>query len=583
MLLICIALFTVACGPGNADPQTAQGPPEQARQPATLVLRGGKVVTMDEAIGDVEAVAVRGHQVLAAGSSEEISLWIGPQTRVVELEGRLVVPGFIEGHGHYLYLGQSRQILDLKNARNWKDIVSQVAEAARNAPPGEWILGFGWHQEKWLQVPENTFDGVPGNELLNRASPDNPVNLTHASGHASIANDAALAAAGIGDLSDDPPGGTIVRTPQGRATGLLRETAQNPVEAVIAQRESQRSATLQSATLRERAQLAGREALRHGVTSFHDAGASFAEIDFFRQLEKQGQLPVRLYVMVRGESNESMDARLPDYRMVSEENDYLTVRSIKRQVDGALGSHGAWLLEPYADLPATAGLVLEPIEEIERTAEIALRHGFQVNTHAIGDRANREILDAYQRAFVSHGIEGAELRWRMEHAQHIDPADVPRFAELGVIASMQGVHATSDGPWLASRLGEARARNTSYVWRDLLDSGAVINNGTDVPVESINPIASFYSSVSRVMIDGERLSPSQAMDRREALRSYTLNNAYAAFEEDLKGSLTPGKLADLVVLSQDIMTVAEEEIPNTLVEMTIVGGVVRYLVQEEKQ
>jgi predicted amidohydrolase YtcJ len=277
--------------------------------------------------------------------------------------------------------------------------------------------------------------------------------------------------------------------------------------------------------------------------------------------------------MVRYETNETLDQRLPEYRMIGYGNNFLTVRSLKRQIDGALGSHGALLLEPYVDLPTSTGLTLEEPEDIAETARIALRHGFQLNTHAIGDRANRMVLDIYEIAF---GGERADLRWRIEHAQHIDPADLPRFARLGVIAAVQGVHATSDGPWLARRLNEERTARTSYRWRDLIDSGAVVSNGTDTPVEDIDPLASFYSSVSRRMLDGERFHPEQAMTRAEALRSYTLANAYAAFEEDLKGSITPGKLADLVVLSQDIMIIPEDEIPAARVDLTILGGQVRY-------
>jgi predicted amidohydrolase YtcJ len=346
--------------------------------------------------------------------------------------------------------------------------------------------------------------------------------------------------------------------------------------AALERSESARSAAEQEAELRERVELAAREALSNGVTTFHDAGTSFADIDFLKMLEAEGALPLRLYIMVRFESNAVMDRRLPEYLMPAGENDYLVVRSIKRQVDGALGSHGAWLLQPYIDLPDSTGLVLEPVEEIERTAEIAIRHGFQLNTHAIGDRANREMLDLYQRTFVAHGVDGADLRWRVEHAQHLDPVEVPRFAELGVIASMQGVHATSDGPWLHTRLGEERTARTSYLWRDLIDSGALVTNGTDVPVERVSPIASYYASVSRLMNTGERLTPGQAMTRMEALKSYTVNNAYAAFEEDVKGSLTPGKLADIVVLSQDLLTVEEAKIPDTEVVLTIVGGEIRH-------
>ena len=563
------ALSLAGCGE-SAKPAAAR------TEPADLVLRGGKVVTVDAAIGTVEALAVDGYAIAAAGSNDEIASYIGPHTRVIELDGRLALPGFIEGHGHFLGLGHSKQILDLSTASDWDDIVAMVAAAADKAKAGEWIFGRGWHQDKWDTLPENAVDGVPVNDSLSAVSPDNPVLLGHASGHAAFANEAALAAAYIDEDTPDPPGGTIVRGADGEATGLLRENAEGLLSEAIERYNDRLSPREQELLQRERVALAGEEALSHGVTSFHDAGESFETIDFYRKLEAEGELPVRLYVMVRHETNEAMDELLPHYRMVAEGNDFLTVRSIKRQIDGALGSHGAWLLEPYADMPDSTGLVLEPVAEIERTAEIAVEHGFQVNTHAIGTRANREVLDLYARVWEAAGADGSALRWRIEHAQHLHPDDVPRFDGLGVIAAMQGVHATSDGPWIPTRLGPERGGETSYVWRDLLEAGAVIGNGTDVPVERIDPIASFYSSVARMMSNGERFHPEQAMTREEALESYTINNAYAAFEEGIKGTLTPGKLADIVVLSQDILTIPEERIPDTVVDLTIVGGEIRY-------
>jgi hypothetical protein len=543
---------------------------------ADLVLRGGTVATVDPAIGNQQAIAVSGYRITAVGSNDEIAAYIGPETRVIELNGRFVMPGFIEGHGHFMGLGRAKQILDLSRVKNWNEVVSMVAAAVDKAQPGEWIFGRGWHQDKWDSVPEDAVDGVPRNDSLSEISPDNPVLLGHASGHAAFANDAALAEGFIDDETPDPAGGTIVRTPEGEATGLLRETAQRLLNDAVDQYNSRLTLEEQERMERERVQLAGQEALRNGVTSFHDAGASFETIDFFKRLEDEGALPIRLYAMVRRQSNDEMDELLPHYRMVAEGNDFLTVRSIKRQIDGALGAHGAWLLEPYEDLPDSAGLTLEPVEEIERTAEIAVKHGFQVNTHAIGDRGNREVLDIYERVWQRANVSGKDLRWRIEHAQHIDPADVPRFAELGVIAAMQGIHCTSDGPWIPTRLGEERAGITSYPWRDLIRTGAIIGNGTDVPVEPIDPIASYYASVSRMTVENERFFPEHVMTREEALISYTLNNAIAAFEEDIKGTLSPGKLADIVVLSQDILTVAEEAIPDTEVDMTIVGGEIRY-------
>jgi predicted amidohydrolase YtcJ len=381
--------------------------------------------------------------------------------------------------------------------------------------------------------------------------------------------------AGIGPETADPPGGTIVRGPDGAATGLLRETADRIVEAARDEADALRSAEEIEAELRRAVNLAGEEALSKGVTTFHDAGASFATIDFLRKLADEGELPIRLYIMVRFETNETMQERLADYRMVGYGNDFLTVRAIKRQIDGALGSHGAWLLSPYEDLPESEGLVLETVEDITRTAEIAAEHDFQVNTHAIGDRANKEVLDIYEQTFATHG-DGPARRWRIEHAQHLDPTEIPRFVDLGIVASMQGIHATSDAPWVLKRLGEERAASGAYLWRSLIDAGVVVTNGTDTPVEDIDPIASIHASVTRVASDGTLFYPDQRMTREEALASYTINNAFAAFEEDAKGSITPGKLADMVVLSKDIMAVPDAEIPEAVVDVTILGGEVRF-------
>jgi predicted amidohydrolase YtcJ len=402
-------------------------------------------------------------------------------------------------------------------------------------------------------------------------SPANPVYLTHASGHAAFANGRALELASIDRDTPNPPGGEIVRDDDGNPTGLLRETAQGLVGRVMSRAQAQRSPQEIEAEARRMVELAGQAALENGVTSFHDAGSDFETIDFLKELEAEGRLPVRLYVMVRGEPNDTLAVRLQDYRMVAEGNDFLTVRSIKHSIDGALGAHGAWLLAPYADMPSSAGLNTTDPAVIERTAQIAIENGFQVNTHAIGDRANREVLDIYERTFAAHP-DRTDVRWRIEHAQHLDEADIPRFAQLGVIAAMQGVHATSDGPWIDKRLGQERARVGAYVWRDLLDSGAIIANGTDVPVEDISPIASFYATVARRLADGSVFFEGQRLTRDEALHTYTLANAYAAFEEDIKGSITPGKLADIVVLSKDIMTIPEDEIPTAQVDATIIGG-----------
>ena len=569
---LIVVILLAACSYDSDDPQIRMDIEEYA----DLVLLDGDIATVDSNYGIVSAMAIKDYEILAVGSDDEVRQLINGETKIIELNGRFVMPGFIEGHGHFMSLGRSKQILDLNEVNNWGEIVTKVAIAVDKAKPGEWIFGRGWHQDKWQSVPSDAVDGVPINETFNKISPENPVILGHASGHAAFWNDAALEIAGVNNETIDPEGGTIVRDSTGKATGLMRETAQRLIRGPRSEYDGRLTPQQIELQNRERVKLAAEESLRHGITSFHDAGASFETIDFFKKLESEGELDVRLYVMVRGESNALMEQALPQYKMVSEGNDFLTVRSIKRQIDGALGAHGAWLLDPYLDLPETDGLVLETVEDISGTAEIAVKHGFQVNTHAIGDRANRETLDLYESIWKKLEVNGKQLRWRIEHAQHIDPEDVPRFGGLGVIASIQAVHGTSDGPWIPSRLGDVRAKATSQPWRDLFNTGAIITNGTDVPVERIDPIASYYSSVTRRMIDGQAFYPEHKMTREEALQTYTINNAYAAFEENYKGTLSPGKYADFIVLSNNLLTIEDSDIPSTTIDMTFVGGELKY-------
>ena len=547
---------------------------DEVQELADVVLTNGKVVTVDDALPEAQAIAIRGDRIIAVGTNEEITALVGELTSTIDLAGRLALPGFIEGHGHYTSLGRSKTILDLTQVESWDEIVAMVADVVQSASPDQWIEGRGWHQEKWNEVPPGSVEGVPTHTTLSAVSNNNPVVLGHASGHAAFANASALELAGINNQTPDPPGGTIVRDADGSATGLLRENADGLVYRVVEKEKAQLSEAEKWNEFSHQVELAGEEALSKGVTTFHDAGASFATIDGFKQLADEGRLPVRLYVMVRSESNVSMDDALPSYRMIGYGGNHLTVRSIKRQIDGALGSHGAWLLEPYEDMPSSTGLWVEEPDDIETTAQLAAKYGFQLNTHAIGDRANREVLDIYERTFPEGA--GGQMRWRIEHAQHVHPDDVRRFADLGVIASMQGVHATSDAPWVYARLGVKRAESGAYLWRSLIEAGVMVTNGTDTPVEDVSPISSLYSSVVRQDRDGNEFFPGQRMTRLEALQSYTINNAYAAFEEDIKGSITVGKLADITVLDRDIMTVPEAEIARAQVDMTIVGGEIRF-------
>ncbi|MBN1271894.1 MAG: amidohydrolase [Candidatus Aminicenantes bacterium] len=543
-------------------------------EPADLVLTNGKIVTVDEDNPEAEALAVRGDKIEAVGSAKEIKRYIGDTTEVIDLAGKTAIPGFIDSHAHFTSIGQAKLSLDLTKVSGWDEIVAMVKDAAEKAKPGEFITGRGWHQEKWDAAPEPNVDGLPFHTELSKVSPDNPVILTHASGHSCIANAKAMEMAGVAKDTKVPEGGEIVKDEAGNIVGVFRETAQGLLRGAYYQYIDNRTDEEKDAEAVKVIELAVEDCLSKGITSLHDASSSFADIDFFKRMADEGKLGIRLYVMIM-ESNEALKEKIDEYRIDGYANHHLSVRSIKRLIDGALGAHGAWLLEPYDSLPSSTGLNTYPVDKLRETAEIAISHGFQLNVHAIGDRGNREVLNVFEETFSNHP-DKKDLRWRIEHSQHLHPDDIPRFGEMGVIASMQAIHCTSDGPWVYKRLGEKRAEEGAYVWRKLMNTGALICNGTDAPVEDVDPIPCFYASVTRKLKDGSVFFGDQKMTRMEALKSYTINGAYACFQEDLKGSLKPGKLADITVLSKDIMTVPEEEIPDTEVLTTIVGGKVMY-------
>jgi predicted amidohydrolase YtcJ len=407
-------------------------------------------------------------------------------------------------------------------------------------------------------------------------SPDNPVWLTHASGHAGFANAVAMKMAEVTRATPDPAGGKILRDAGGNATGLFNERAQGIVASALARDLATRTPAKVEADLREVIELASREALSKGLTSVSDAGSPPSTIEIVKKVVDEGKLPVRVWMMLREDASR-LAADMPKYRVVNYGDKRFTVRAIKRAIDGALGSRGAWMLEPYADLASTSGFNTDSLDDIRMIAELAITHDYQMAIHAIGDRGNREVLNIYEETFRKHPEKNSkELRWRIEHAQHLNAADIPRFGRLGVIASMEGIHCTSDAPYVIARLGPKRAEEGAYVWQKLMKSGAVIANGTDAPVEDIDPIPSFYASVSRKTKDGSVFYPDQRMSRLEALRSYTINAAFAAFDEGIKGSLRAGKLADITVFSKDLMTVPEDQIPSTTILYTIVGGKVQY-------
>lgn len=560
-LLAILGVFLISCSSEKAEP-------------ADLIFTNGIIYTVNESQPTAEAVAVKDGMILAVGTSEEIEKHKAENTEVIDLQGETMTPGIIESHAHLMGIGFNKLELDLMYVKTYDELVEKVAEAVAKAKPGDWITGRGWHQDKWIEKPEKMVKGFQTNDQLNEVSPDNPVYLSHASGHAAFANGKALELAGISNLKGERPGevegGEIILDELGNPTGILSERAAGLVGRLIPAETPERAE--QALTL------ALKELNEKGITSFHDAGAGQATIDLIQKFKDEGKLTVRQYVMLTGREPALLEKWYERGPMIDSADHMLTVRSIKLNCDGALGSRGAWLLEDYSDRPGHRGHETLPMEVVSEVSEKAIPAGFQVCSHAIGDRANQEILDRYEAAFANYP-DPKKLRFRIEHAQHIHPDDIPRFGELGVIAAMQAIHLSSDRPWAIDRLGEKRIIDGAYVWQKLIQSGAVVTNGTDAPVEPVDPIPSFYASVTRKTLQGlpeGGYEGDQKMTRDQALKAYTLDGAFAEFDEDYKGSIEVGKAADFTVFDKNIMEVPEDDILNTKVSMTIVGGKVVY-------
>lgn len=538
----------------------------------TMLIHGGPIYTVDSVQTTVEAVVTRDRIILFAGKLEEAEKYKNEQTQVIDLEGKTMTPGLIEGHGHFMGLGYNELELDLINTTSYQEIVDAVAEKVKTVAPGEWILGAGWHQSKWDSLPVDAVNGFQRHDLLSAATPNNPVFLSHASGHAGFANAKAMEIAGIEILPKDGidklqvEGGEVMRDELGRPTGIFNERAQGLIWQHVPESTPEQNNTA--------FELAVAACHRNGITGFHDAGIGRETIALYEQMKTADKMKVRLYGMLTGRDKELLSEWYEKGPLVDPDN-LVTIRSVKLNCDGALGSRGAWLLEPYTDRPGHFGHETLPMEMVLETALNGLRKGFQVCSHAIGDRANKEILDRYETAFKELPDLKTDHRFRIEHAQHLHPDDIPRFAQLGVIPAIQAIHLSSDRPWAIDRLGEKRIKEGAYMWQALLKSGIPIVNGTDVPVEPLNPIASLYASISRKTLKGlpeGGYEPEQKMTREQALKSYTLDAAYGAFEESIKGSITAGKLADFTIYNQDIMTIPEDEFLKTEIAMTIFDG-----------
>ena len=526
-------------------------------QQADLVVTNARVYTSDVNRPVAEALVVRGGRIAFVGSNRGALALAGPRPERLDLTGKTVIAGMVDAHTHLLGLGQALRTVDLVGTRSYDEVIARVAERARTARPGEWIRGRGWDQNDWADTR------FPTHAALSRAVPNNPVYLTRVDGHAALVNAKALELAQVTAAAADPSGGRFIRDSANNPTGVLIDNAQGIVSRVIP--------AASRAELREQALAAIAEANRWGLTGIHDAGVGAEGIAVYEELAKEGRYNLRNYVMIR--ANDSLlDAFMRRGPQKALHDGRLWIRAIKISADGALGSRGAALLEPYSDDPGNTGLITTPPERIKSVAVRALRAGFQLNVHAIGDRANRVVLDQFEAALRE--VPTADHRFRIEHAQILRYQDISRFAQLDVIPSMQGSHQTSDMYWVPNRLGWARAQG-AYAWRSLLNTGVVIPNGSDFPVEAVNPLISFHSFVTRQ--DAENFPaggwmPEQRTTRQEALLSITLWPAYAAFMENESGSLTAGKYADFVVLDQDIMRAAPEDILRTRVMLTVVGG-----------
>ena len=530
----------------------------QAQTPvADLIVSHARIHTVDVLRPAASAMAIADGRILYVGNDRAALSLRGPKTEVLDLDGATIIPGMIDAHAHLLNLGLSLRQVELRDTQSFAQVIERVRQRAAQTPKGQWILGRGWDQNDWADTR------FPVHAALSAAVPDHPVALTRVDGHAAIVNAQAMRLAGLDAQTKDPKGGRIERNADGAPSGVLIDAAMRLVRKHIPEidEEARREATLAAIT----------ELNRWGLTGIHDAGVARDTIDTYETLARQGNYSLRNYVMIAG-SDANLDHYLKRGPQRALYDHRLWIRAIKLSADGALGSRGAALLTPYSDAPDQTGLDLEPEGRVQAVAERALRAGFQLNTHAIGDRANRNVLDAIEHALQT--VPVADHRFRIEHAQILHPDDLPRFAQLGVIASMQSSHQTSDMYWAGDRIGATRELG-AYAWRSLLDSGVVIPNGSDLPVERSNPLISFQAAMSRQDGNGWPAGgwhAEQRMTREEALKSITLWPAYAAFMEADVGSLTPGKLADFVVLDTDIMRVEPRQILQTQVLSTWLGG-----------
>jgi predicted amidohydrolase YtcJ len=524
-------------------------------EPADLLITGGTIYTLDPGQPLVEAVAVNGDVIVFAGDLARAARFKGPRTLVLDIGGCTVLPGLVDAHAHLMGLGDYLSELRLTGTTSADTIRQMVIEWQRELGAGAWILGRGWDQNDWEIKEFPTVRDLAGTE-------SHPVFLRRVDGHAAWLNAAALETLGITRDTPDPPGGLIVRDADGNPTGVLVDEAKDNAWALVPEPSFEEKT--------RRLKLAIRECQRFGLTGVHDAGTEEDELEILRRLRDEGALDLRVYVML--ETDDSTFVAKQFTRGPVVKDPYITVRAIKVYADGALGSRGAALLEPYSDDPTNRGLMVNAPDVLQRWARLAAKNGWQMCVHAIGDAGNRAVIDAYEEVLQSAG--SLDRRFRIEHAQVVAPGDIERIAKLGIIAAMQPTHATSDMYWAEERLGAARIRG-AYAWRKIMDAGAVIACGSDFPVEAVNPLWGIHAATTRQDHEGwptEGWYPGECMTVEEAVRGFTTNAAFAGFAEDRSGTIERGKLADFTIVDRDPFVIPPAEILETRTVYTVVGG-----------
>ena len=533
-----------------------------SQKQADLVIIGGKVVTVDSDFSITEAVAVRDSKIIFVGTNVDAKEYISRTTNVIELNGELVLPGLIDSHGHLTGYGKSLEHVDLVGTKSYKEVIDFVKEEVKTVEPGEWIRGRGWDQNDW-EIKE-----FPTHQALSKISPDNPVIFSRIDGHAILVNQKAMKIAGIDINTSDPDGGKLIRNSNGLPSGIFIDNAEKLITDHVPKYSTEK--------IRGIIHNAAKRCAELGLTGVGDAGIPITRIDDYKYLIDNGRMPIRLNAMLADTAVNDWVRFLQKYKVDSYGNDFLRVKSVKLYADGALGSRGAALLEPYSDDPENSGLIVTNNSHMLEVCKAALENDFQVCTHAIGDKAIRTMLDIYEQALQENPI--ADHRFRIEHSQIVNLDDVTRYAELGVIPAMQPQHTVSDMPWTEDRIGSDRVKG-AYAFRSFIDVGVIIPCGSDFPIEVPNPLVGIHNAVTRQDANGYPEGgwfPEQKMTVEEAIKGYTIWAAYSAFQEDILGSIEVGKYADFTILDKDILSIEPSDILNTKPIFTIVGGEIKY-------